>query len=74
MTTHSWGENPTGTWTLVIHNDADSKWASDAKYLSWSLKLYGTQEDPNAERTKDLPERCREQPAKQLKMFTNPCL
>ena len=56
MTTHSWGENPTGTWTLVIHNDADSKWASDAKYLSWSLKLYGTQEHPNAERTEDLLE------------------
>jgi len=50
MTTHSWGENPIGKWILEIHNDAYSNWGSEAKFFRWSLKLYGTQEDPNSER------------------------
>lgn len=49
MTTHSWGENPLGTWQLEIHNDAYSNWGSEAKFFRWSLKLYGTQSDPNSE-------------------------
>ena len=48
MTTHSWGENPRGRWILEIHNDAYSKWASDAKFFKWSLELYGIQFDPNS--------------------------
>ena len=28
MTTHSWGENPHGKWTLEIHNDAYSNWGA----------------------------------------------
>ena len=48
MTTHSWGENPRGRWILEIHNDAYSKWASDAKFFKWSLELYGVQYDPNS--------------------------
>ncbi len=49
MTTHSWGEDPRGRWVLEIHNDAYSKWASDAKFFKWSLELYGTPFDPNTE-------------------------
>ena len=49
MTTHSWGENPRGRWILEIHNDAYSKWASDAKFFKWSLELYGLKFDPNSE-------------------------
>lgn len=53
MTTHSWGENPLGTWQLEIHNDAYSNWGSEAKFFRWSLKLYGTQYDPNSENEED---------------------
>ena len=52
MTTHSWGENPKGKWFLEIHNDAYSKWASDAKFFRWSLQLYGTEFDPNSKEYK----------------------
>ena len=52
MTTHSWGENPKGKWFLEIHNDAYSKWASDAKFFRWSLELYGIEFDPNSEEYK----------------------
>lgn len=47
MTVHTWGENPVGKWILEIHNDAYSKWASDAKFFKWSLELFGTETDPN---------------------------
>ena len=53
MSTHAWGENPAGVWTLVIHNDATSRWVSDAKYFKWTLKLYGTNDDPNIEEIKE---------------------
>ena len=52
MTTHSWGENPRGKWFLEIHNDAYSKWASDAKFFRWTLELYGIEFDPNSEEYK----------------------
>lgn len=48
MSVHFWGENPTGTWRLEVHNDAYNKWISDAKFLRWSLHLYGTRSDPNS--------------------------
>ena len=54
MSVHSWGENPSGTWTLEIHNDAYSKWASDAKFFRWRLVLYGTMTDPNTEQVPDI--------------------
>lgn len=53
MTTHSWGEDPIGKWQLEIHNDAYSNWGSEAKFFRWSLKLYGTQSDPNSDRAED---------------------
>jgi len=52
MSVHSWGEDPKGTWTLEVHNDAFSKWASDAKFFKWTLELYGTEFDPNSEEYK----------------------
>lgn len=48
MTTHMWGENPVGRWKLEIHNDAYSKWSSEAKFFRWSLELYGIEFDPNS--------------------------
>ena len=47
MSVHHWGENPDGTWILEIHNDAYSKWASDAKFFRWSLNFHGVEFDPN---------------------------
>ncbi|KAI6174897.1 Peptidase S8 S53 and Proprotein convertase domain containing protein [Aphelenchoides bicaudatus] len=38
MTTHCWGEQATGTWTLEVDNDG---W-DDAELLKWDLVLYGT--------------------------------
>merc|ERR1712029_869282 len=48
MTVHTWGENPIGTWQLTIHNNAYSKWSSDAKFFKWSLLLHGVEYDPNS--------------------------
>jgi len=53
MTTHCWGESPIGKWTLEIHNDAYSSWVSEAKFFRWSLKLYGTQSNPNSDNHED---------------------
>ncbi len=47
MSVHFWGENPSGTWYLEVHNDAYSKWASEAKFFKWSLLFHGTEFDPN---------------------------
>jgi subtilisin-like proprotein convertase family protein len=52
MTVHSWGENPRGTWHLEVHNDASVHWGSEAKLHMWSLDLFGTEFDPNAEADK----------------------
>ena len=43
MSTHFWGENPSGTWHLEVHNDAYSKYASEAKFFKWTLELLGTE-------------------------------
>merc|ERR1719322_2262961 len=47
MSTHFWGEDPSGTWHLEVHNDAYSKYASEAKFFKWTLELLGTEYDPN---------------------------
>jgi hypothetical protein len=44
-----WAGRGAGKWSLEIHNDAYSTWLSDAKFFRWSLKLYGTQSDPNSD-------------------------
>jgi subtilisin-like proprotein convertase family protein len=43
------GENPTGNWTLEIHNDAAVHWGYEAKFYTWTLQLFGTEFDPNSE-------------------------
>lgn len=43
MSTHTWGENPAGTWRLVIRNDGDRT----AFVRGWKLMLYGTTTDHN---------------------------
>ena len=43
MSTHFWGEDPSGTWHLEVHNDAYSKYASEAKFFKWTLELLGTE-------------------------------
>ena len=61
MTVHNWGENPVGTWKLTIHNDAYSKWASDAKFFRWGLTLYGIEYDPNSAEYKERQRALKEQ-------------
>lgn len=41
MTVHCWGENPVGTWTLIVQNDG----SSPANLLNFDLILYGTREE-----------------------------
>jgi len=43
MSTHTWGENPQGTWRLVIRNDGDRT----AFVGGWKLILYGTKNNHN---------------------------
>eukprot|EP00092_Neocalanus_flemingeri_P010643 GFUD01011465.1.p1 GENE.GFUD01011465.1~~GFUD01011465.1.p1 ORF type:complete len:777 (+),score=122.67 GFUD01011465.1:174-2504(+) len=43
MTTHTWGENPAGTWRLVVGNGGDRT----AYVGGWKLILYGTKTDHN---------------------------
>ena len=44
MSTHFWGENPTGKWILKVHNDSTNQ---KARLSKWALELYGIQSDPN---------------------------
>ncbi|XP_032227541.1 proprotein convertase subtilisin/kexin type 6 isoform X2 [Nematostella vectensis] len=46
MTTHSWEENPTGTWTLEIFNEKTPS-SKPNMLRTWELKFYGTYENPN---------------------------
>ena len=39
MSTHFWGENPTGKWILEVHNDSKYQKATLTK---WALEMYGT--------------------------------
>jgi len=43
MSTHTWGENPSGDWRLVIKNDGERT----AFVRGWKLILYGTTTDHN---------------------------
>ena len=54
MTTHSWGENPIGKWTLEIYNDDYSFVEKKTDFfIQWSLQLFGTDTDPNFKRPED---------------------
>jgi len=43
MSTHHWGENPSGTWKLVVGNGGDRT----AFFGGWKLMLYGTTTNHN---------------------------
>ncbi|XP_060790968.1 neuroendocrine convertase 1 [Neoarius graeffei] len=45
MSVHTWGENPTGTWTLKI-TDTSGRMENEGQILSWKLILHGTYEKP----------------------------
>lgn len=67
MTTHSWGEDPRGTWTLEITDEGDSR-ANRGFLKEWGLVLHGTKDKPPYQRvthpetprpTKPVPQRKR---------------
>jgi len=43
LTVFCWGESPAGVWELEVHNEG----GADATLRDWSLKLHGTEEDPD---------------------------
>ncbi|XP_061116792.1 neuroendocrine convertase 1-like [Conger conger] len=45
MSVHTWGEDPTGTWTLTI-TDMSDRVENEGQVVSWRLILHGTQERP----------------------------
>jgi len=46
MTTHSWGEDPRGTWTIEIKDLGDNR-PNHGTLTEWQLILHGTKEKPN---------------------------
>ena len=51
MTTHSWGEDPRGTWTLEINDEGDSR-TNHGMLKEWGLVLHGSKEKPPYQRVK----------------------
>ncbi|KAI4827175.1 hypothetical protein KUCAC02_030593 [Chaenocephalus aceratus] len=45
MSVHTWGEDPTGTWTLKI-TDTSGRMQNEGRIMSWKLILHGTSEKP----------------------------
>uniref|UniRef100_A0A673ZC28 Neuroendocrine convertase 1 n=1 Tax=Salmo trutta TaxID=8032 RepID=A0A673ZC28_SALTR len=45
MSVHTWGEDPTGTWTLKI-TDTSGRVENEGQILTWKLILHGTSEKP----------------------------
>uniref|UniRef100_A0A8C1EBX4 Neuroendocrine convertase 1 n=1 Tax=Cyprinus carpio carpio TaxID=630221 RepID=A0A8C1EBX4_CYPCA len=45
MSVHTWGENPTGTWTLKI-TDTSGRMENEGQIINWKLILHGTSEKP----------------------------
>eukprot|EP00057_Strongylocentrotus_purpuratus_P025499 XP_011679973.1 PREDICTED: furin isoform X2 [Strongylocentrotus purpuratus] len=56
MTTHTWGENPQGEWTLEIQNHGAA--GMSGVLHDWTLLLYGTQ--PHPVKTHEGPIHCEE--------------
>ncbi|XP_059398536.1 neuroendocrine convertase 1-like [Carassius carassius] len=46
MSVHTWGENPTGTWTLKI-TDMSGRIENEGQIINWKLILHGTSEKPD---------------------------
>lgn len=54
MTTHTWAENPRGTWQLVVTFDTDESsgvW-QEGTLFEWTLMLHGMKDAPYAKQTK----------------------
>ena len=47
MSTHFWGEDPSGEWRLVITNGGDRS----AYLTAWRLTVYGTRDGHNDNRS-----------------------
>lgn len=45
MSVHTWGENPTGTWTLRIA-DMSGRMQNEGRIVNWKLILHGTSSQP----------------------------
>ncbi|TNN38963.1 Neuroendocrine convertase 1 [Liparis tanakae] len=45
MSVHTWGEDPSGTWTIKI-TDTSGRMQNEGRILSWKLILHGTSEKP----------------------------
>ncbi|XP_064152444.1 neuroendocrine convertase 1-like [Anguilla rostrata] len=45
MSVHTWGEDPTGTWTLTI-TDVSGRAENEGQVVDWRLILHGTQDRP----------------------------
>uniref|UniRef100_A0AAY4AF72 Neuroendocrine convertase 1 n=1 Tax=Denticeps clupeoides TaxID=299321 RepID=A0AAY4AF72_9TELE len=45
MSVHTWGEDPSGTWTLKI-TDTSGHMENEGQIVSWKLILHGTSERP----------------------------
>ena len=65
MTTHTWGEDPRGIWTLEINDEGDSR-ENHGVLKEWGLILHGTKEKPPFQRTThpDKPRPTKAVPAK----------
>nr|XP_056704983.1 neuroendocrine convertase 1 [Euleptes europaea] len=46
MSVHTWGENPTGTWTLKII-DVSRRTQNEGRIVNWKLILHGTSSQPD---------------------------
>lgn len=69
LTVHTWGEDPRGTWTLIIENVGSSgnhgtyvssnlyRLSTPGTFHSWNLRIYGTAEpaQPTDPRHSDEP-------------------
>lgn len=44
MTTHTWGENPRGTWKLEVRHSGEEMQRGFIK--EWTLMIHGTKEPP----------------------------
>ncbi|KAG7481259.1 hypothetical protein MATL_G00064660 [Megalops atlanticus] len=50
MSVHTWGENPSGTWTLTI-TDVSGRTTNEGRIVDWRLILHGTSEQPEHMKT-----------------------
>lgn len=56
LTTHTWGENPLGEWTLQVEMKSDNPY-EHGELLEWKLVLHGTQKDFISKHSEELQEK-----------------